>query len=284
MEPEERKRRNRMNKKKLKMLEDEEFDKAYTKAGGIQHIICSATLTIDKKGRVTPRGQEREKKAAQNAKISGKKPEAREVTSTIEEMAKILKFRSKQPKIIDLTVEDEERMPSTLMEYAFKCTKEEKDLYMYYFLTTKPGESTIIFCNSIQCTKRVSSILEFLKIPNWCLHSKMQQRQRLKNLDRFKKGVQAIEGQAVEMGGNQKKQEAAAILVCTDVAARGLDIPNVQNVVHYQCPFNAEIYVHRCGRTARIGKSGETLNLLAADDEKAYRTICQVLKKPVDKV
>jgi hypothetical protein len=56
MEPEERKRRNRMNKKKLKMLEDEEFDKAYTKAGGIQHIICSATLTIDKKGRVTPRG------------------------------------------------------------------------------------------------------------------------------------------------------------------------------------------------------------------------------------
>jgi hypothetical protein len=56
MEPEEKKRRNRMNKKKLKMLEDEEFDKAYTKAGGIQHIICSATLTIDKKGRVTPRG------------------------------------------------------------------------------------------------------------------------------------------------------------------------------------------------------------------------------------
>jgi ATP-dependent RNA helicase DDX24/MAK5 len=64
-------------------------------------------------------------------------------------MCKILKFRSKQPKVIDLTVGDEERMPSTLMEYAFKCTKEEKDLYMYYFLTTKPGESTIIFCNSI---------------------------------------------------------------------------------------------------------------------------------------
>jgi len=42
--------------------------------------------------------------------------------------------------------------------------------------------------------------------------------------------------------------------------------------------------VHRCGRTARIGKSGETLNLLSADDEKAYRTICQVLKKPMDKV
>jgi len=63
VEPEERKRRNKMNKKKLKMLEDDEFDKAYTKAGGIQHIICSATLTIDKKGRITPRGEERDRKA-----------------------------------------------------------------------------------------------------------------------------------------------------------------------------------------------------------------------------
>jgi len=55
------------------------------------------------------------------------------------------------------------------------------------------------------------------------------------------------------------------------VAARGLDIPNVQNVVHYQCPFNAEIYVHRCGRTARIGKSGNSLNLLAVEDEKNFK-------------
>lgn len=65
----------------------------------------------------------------------------------------------------------------------------------------------------------------------------------------------------------------SAILVCTDVAARGLDIPNVQNVIHYQSPFNAEVYVHRCGRTARIGKSGEALNLLAPEDEKAYKVI-----------
>jgi len=64
IETEEKKRRNKMNKKKLKMLEDDEFDRAYTKAGGIQHIICSATLTIDKKGRITPRGEERDKKAA----------------------------------------------------------------------------------------------------------------------------------------------------------------------------------------------------------------------------
>jgi ATP-dependent RNA helicase DDX24/MAK5 len=70
--------------------------------------------------------------------------------------------------------------------------------------------------------------------------------------------------------------------VCTDVAARGLDIPNVQNVLHYQSPFNAEIYVHRSGRTARIGKQGESLALLAAEDEKNFKTIRSVLVKSTE--
>ena len=75
-----------------------------------------------------------------------------------------------------------------------------------------------------------------------------------------------------------------AILVCTDVAARGLDIPNVQNVIHYQSPFNAEIYVHRSGRTARIGRTGESLALLAPQDERNFKTLCTVLKKEMNTV
>ncbi len=60
----------------------------------------------------------------------------------------------------------------------------------------------------------------------------MQQRQRLKNLDRFRNGVLKLEGQAIDLGGTAIVNDSV-ILVCTDVAARGLDIPNVQNVVHY---------------------------------------------------
>jgi len=135
----------------------------------------------------------------------------------------------------------------------------------------------------------VSSILDFLKVKNYALHSKMQQKQRLKALDRFKAAVQKIEGdRAVELGDNKTPNantidgnRDGAILVCTDVASRGLDIPNVQNVIHYQSPFNAEIYVHRCGRTARIGRSGETLALLAPQDERNFKTLCAVLKKDV---
>jgi len=175
-------------------------------------------------------------------------------------------------------------MPDTLTEKAIRCKVSEKDLYMYYYLNQKKGESCIVFCNSITCTKRTSSILDFLKIKNHCLHSKMQQRQRLKNLDRFKNAVQKTEDRAVELGITAGSAKDGAVLVCTDVAARGLDIPNVSNVLHYQSPYNAEIYVHRAGRTARIGKSGETLALLAPDDEKNFRHMCKVLEKDVDKI
>lgn len=58
----------------------------------------------------------------------------------------------------------------------------------------------------------------------------------------------------------------------------------MQNVLHYQCPFNAEIYIHRCGRTARIGRSGESLALLAAEDEKNFKMIRKVLKKDTQNV
>lgn len=109
---------------------------------------------------------QKNKLKARKGLISKDKVQAAPV-STIEEMSKILKFRSKNPKVIDLTGgDDESRMPDTLMEQAVRCSKEEKDLYMYYYMSKKPAESSIIFCNSITCTKRVSSILSALQMPN----------------------------------------------------------------------------------------------------------------------
>ena len=262
------KRKKKLAAKVLEKVQNEEFAKEYAKAGGIQHIICSATLTIDKAGRVTPRSAKKEKKQKLMQKLGKKGKQEDTEQSSIDALCKVLRFRSKNPKVIDLT--SEEKMPDTLQERAVKCSKEEKDLFMYYYLQQKKGQSAIIFCNSITCTKRVSSMLEFLKVKAQCLHSKMQQKQRLKSLDRFKAAVQRIDHAPVELGGDKKDLSLeidGAFLVCTDVAARGLDIPNVQNVIHYQSPFNAEIYVHRCGRTARIGKSGESLALIGPEDE-----------------
>ena len=244
--------------------EEEQFARDYKKMGGIQHIICSATMTIDTTGRITPKMMKRLKKQGLGEKNT---------VDTLTQLCKTLKFRSKNPKVIDLTETNEEgsqKMPDTLRETAIRCKKEEKDLHTYYFLRENHDDATIIFCNSITCVRRLTSLLSFLKVPNqWPLHSKMQQRQRLKNLDRFKTAVQKVE--AGTSGGH------GAILVCTDVAARGLDIPFVQNVLHYQSPFNAEVYIHRCGRTARIGREGQVLALLSPEDEKTFKTLRKVV-------
>ena len=176
------------SQKELKQLEDANFAKEYQKAGGIQHIICSATMTIDKQGRITPRIAKAEKKQKLRAKTqTGYKKEKEEDLNTVDQLCKVLKFRSKNPKVIDLT--SEVRMPATLQEKAIRCAVEEKDLYLYYYLQRKSGQSFIIFTNSITCAKRVASILDFLKVKNYVLHSKMQQKQRLKSLDRFKAAV-----------------------------------------------------------------------------------------------
>ena len=83
-------------------------------------------MTIDNYGRITPRQQ----------KIMKKKGLKHEMQNTLELLCKTLKFRSKTPKVIDLTEELENggRMPETLMEQIVRCKQEEKDLYMYYFI------------------------------------------------------------------------------------------------------------------------------------------------------
>ena len=83
------------------------------------------------------------------------------------------------------------------------------------------------------------------------LHAGMQQRARLKALDRFK--------------SNQ-----ATALIATDVAARGLDIKGVELVVHYQVPRQADAYVHRCGRTGRANQSGVSVALVTPKERSRY--------------
>lgn len=147
-----------------------------------------------------------------------------------------------------------------LIETKIMCTPQEKDVYLYHFLLMHPGR-TLVFINSIDSLQRVKSMLELLRLLPRPLHAQMQQRQRIKNLERF-------------------TADPAGLLLATDVAARGLDIPQVQHVIHYQVPKNSELYVHRSGRTAR-GRSSEGLSLLlvAPEDLKAYRNICQTLNR-----
>ncbi|XP_007942733.1 ATP-dependent RNA helicase DDX24 [Orycteropus afer afer] len=165
-----------------------------------------------------------------------------------------------KPKVIDLT--RKEATVETLTETKIHCETDEKDLYLYYFLMQYPGR-TLVFANSISCIKRLSGLLKVLDIMPLTLHACMHQKQRLRNLEQF-------------------AYVKDCVLLATDVAARGLDIPGVQHVIHYQVPRTSEIYVHRSGRTARAANEGLSLMLIGPEDVTNFKKIYKTLKKDED--
>ena len=149
-----------------------------------------------------------------------------------------LKFKDKKPTLVDAN--PKEIVSGQITEALVECGPTERDLYLYYFLLMYKG-STLVFTNSIDSVKRLVPLLNNLNIPAFSIHSSMIQKQRLRALEKFKEASQKNE---------------VAVLVASDVAARGLDIPNIDHVVHYHLPRSADVYIHRSGRTARAGKEG----------------------------
>ncbi|KAL3506278.1 hypothetical protein ACH5RR_031660 [Cinchona calisaya] len=160
--------------------------------------------------------------------------------------------------IVDLT--NASILAHNLEESFIECKEEDKDAYLHYILSVHGQGRTIIFCTSIAALRHISSLLRILDINVWTLHAQMQQRARLKAVDRFR---------ANEHG----------ILIATDVAARGLDIPGIRTVIHYQLPHSAEVYVHRSGRTARALSDGCSIALISPNETSKFAGLCKSFEK-----
>jgi superfamily II DNA/RNA helicase len=124
-------------------------------------------------------------------------------------------------------------------------------------------KNAIVFCNRKRDVAIVHKSLEKHGFPVGCLHGDMDQSARMASLDAFKNG-------------------AVDILVCSDVAARGLDIPDVSHVVNFDVPTHSEDYVHRIGRTGRAGRSGVSLTIVTSDDGKYIAQIEDLIKRKID--
>uniref|UniRef100_A0A673UBP9 ATP-dependent RNA helicase n=1 Tax=Suricata suricatta TaxID=37032 RepID=A0A673UBP9_SURSU len=210
-----------------------------------QTLIFSATLTLVHQAPARILHKKHTKKIDKTAKL--------------DLLVQKIGMRGK-PKVIDLT--RNEATVETLTETKIHCEADEKDFYLYYFLMQYPGR-TLVFANSISCIKRLSGLLKVLDIMPLTLHACMHQKQRLRNLEQFARLEDCV-------------------LLATDVAARGLDIPKVQHVIHYQVPRTSEIYVHRSGRTARATNEGLSLMLIGPEDVVNFKKIYKTLKKDED--
>ncbi|KAL1459750.1 hypothetical protein WDU94_011705 [Cyamophila willieti] len=211
-----------------------------------QTFVFSATLTHSLKNSLNlKKGQTKGKKLPKG-------------DPSIRKLQDLLKIKS--PKIVDIT--DKIGLTKTLTESKIFCKYDDKDSYLYYFILQHPGR-TLVFCNSISSVKRMTQLLTMLKCSPLPLHASMNQRQRLKNLDKF-------------------RAQSNSILLATDVAARGLDIPGIEHVIHYHVPRTSEIYIHRSGRTARANKEGLTLVLVEKDEISLYIKNFNSLEKKID--
>ncbi|KAI4600873.1 RNA-dependent ATPase [Pestalotiopsis sp. 9143b] len=136
----------------------------------------------------------------------------------------------------------------------------DKEQRLLQILKAQPrNERVLVFCLYKKEATRVEGFLAQRGIKVVGIHGDLRQEQRTRSLDAFKKGE-------------------TPVLVATDVAARGLDIPEVKLVVNVTFPLTIEDYVHRIGRTGRAGKTGQAITLFTEHDKAHSGTLINILK------
>jgi ATP-dependent RNA helicase DDX47/RRP3 len=138
-----------------------------------------------------------------------------------------------------------------------------KDLHLIHLAHTLAGQTLIIFVRTVLDCQRLSILLRLLSFPAVPLHGQLSQSSRLGALNKFKSGGRSI-------------------LVATDVASRGLDIPAVDGVINYDIPTHSKDYIHRVGRTARAGRAGKSITLVTQYDVELFQRIEGVLGKKME--
>jgi superfamily II DNA/RNA helicase len=132
-------------------------------------------------------------------------------------------------------------------------------------LRSEPVKSALAFCNRKRDVDIVYKSLKKHGFNVGALHGDMDQSTRMETLDAFKRGE-------------------VTLLICSDVAARGLDIDDVSHVFNFDVPIHAEDYVHRIGRTGRAGRTGHAFTLATPEEGKFVAAIESLTKKPIPRV
>ncbi|MFC1454627.1 DEAD/DEAH box helicase [Candidatus Undinarchaeota archaeon] len=145
--------------------------------------------------------------------------------------------------------------PTKLEQVYYDVPTKQKFSLLVHMLKHEDAKLVMVFCNTRRFVDYVSKNLKQQGIDALAIHGGFQQSKRSKALDSF-------------------HSHTIRVLVCTDVAARGLDIPHVSHIYNYDIPKESKQYVHRIGRTARAGKEGKVINILSTRDHENFRRVC----------
>ena len=161
---------------------------------------------------------------------------------------------------IEISVTSDNETAANVNHYIHPVDKSRKAELLIELIETEKWKQALVFTRTKHGADRLTKELLKVDIKAAAIHGNKTQNNRMKALDSFK--------------NNRIK-----ILVATDVAARGIDIPNMQQVINFDVPTVAKDYVHRIGRTGRAGKSGKAISLVSADEYNLLQDIERLLKK-----
>lgn len=150
--------------------------------------------------------------------------------------------------------------PRKLKQVYYDVNDNEKFSLLVHLLKNEKSGLVMVFCNTKHMVDFIAHNLEKRGVDASAMHGGLSQNKRSKTLEQFHVGK-------------------AHVLVCTDVAARGLDIKGVSHVYNYDVPADSENYVHRIGRTARAGNEGIAITILASRD---YENFSKINKRIAD--
>jgi ATP-dependent RNA helicase DeaD len=144
--------------------------------------------------------------------------------------------------------------PTKLKQVTISVSKNKKFSLLTHLLKQEDKHLAMVFCNTRYISDFVEKNLRANRINAAAIHGGLTQNKRLKTIERF-------------------NSSEVNVLVCTDVASRGLHIKNVSHVINYDLPSDPNDYIHRIGRTARAGESGEVINILTEIDRGSLSKI-----------
>jgi ATP-dependent RNA helicase DeaD len=165
----------------------------------------------------------------------------------------------------DIRLNKEELGLDTIDQCYLIVHEREKFKHLCYFINSREKKQTIVFSATKQRTQRLAGELRQEGFKAITIHGDLSQKQRDNAMYRFKRGSEDI-------------------LVATDIAARGIDVPAVGHVINYDIPEDPLIYFHRIGRTARAGGSGKAVSLVSHDRIEDFARILRQTEQPIRKL
>ena len=166
---------------------------------------------------------------------------------------------------VDVRVDPPASPAVTVTQYIVKCRKDDKRPVLRALVRSENVHNAMIFCNRKTDVDILFKSFTKHGFSVAALHGDMAQGQRTDTLNAFRDGQ-------------------VQLLVCSDVAARGLDLPDVSHVFNFDVPFNSEDYIHRIGRTGRAGKSGRAFMLITSADFKSLAQIEKMIGRKIEEL